>query len=58
MKLKVNNFLNKYQKEILLFLIVVLLSLLSFALGYIVAKQELKEPLRIEKETTLKLNYI
>ena len=58
MKLKVNNFLNKYQKEILLFLIVVLLSLLSFALGYIIAKQELKEPLRIEKETTLKLNYI
>jgi hypothetical protein len=45
---KIIQFVKKYQADIILFIGVILISLLSFAAGYIVAKQQEKEPLRIE----------
>ena len=36
--------------DIVLLIGVILISLLSFAMGYIVAKQQTKEPIKIEKE--------
>jgi hypothetical protein len=49
---KIKEFVKNHQSDIMIFIIVVLLSLLSFALGFILAKKsELKkEPLRIEYE--------
>ena len=41
------DFLKKHQADIILVIGVFLISLLSFALGYIMAKQE-KEPLKFE----------
>jgi hypothetical protein len=38
-----------HQHDIILLIGVILISLLSFAIGYIVAKEQEKEPLRIEK---------
>lgn len=38
----------KHQKEIFLFLGVFLISLFSFALGFIVAEERSKEPIKIE----------
>lgn len=49
---KIKDFVKKYQAEIILFIGVVLISLLSFALGYIVAKQQEKEPIKIEYESS------
>ncbi len=43
------DFIKKYQEEIILAVGVILISLLSFALGYIAAKQEGKEPIRFEE---------
>jgi len=45
---KIKEFLKKYQADIILVIGVILISLLSFAIGFIVAKQQEKEPLRIE----------
>jgi hypothetical protein len=41
-------FVKKYQNDIILVVGVILVSLLSFAMGYIIAKQQEKEPLKIE----------
>ncbi|MFQ6049486.1 MAG: hypothetical protein ACE5J0_00360 [Candidatus Paceibacterales bacterium] len=38
-----------HQDDIILLIGVILISLLSFAMGYIVAKQQEKEPIKIEK---------
>ena len=38
-----------HQSDIILLIGVILISLLSFAMGYIVAKEQEKEPLKIEK---------
>lgn len=46
---KIKQFVKKYQKDIILVIGVILISLLSFALGYIVAKIEEKEPIKIEQ---------
>ena len=46
---KIKEFLKKYQADIILVIGVILISLLSFAIGFIVAKQQEKEPLKIEK---------
>lgn len=46
---KIKEFVKKYQDDIILLIGVILISLLSFAVGYIVAKQQEKTPLRIEK---------
>lgn len=45
-------FVKKYQADIILVIGVILISLLSFAIGYIVAKQQEKEPIKIEKRDT------
>jgi uncharacterized membrane protein affecting hemolysin expression len=42
-------FVKKHEASIILVLAVVLISLLSFATGYLVAKEQLKQPIRIEK---------
>lgn len=46
---KIKEFVNKYQSEIILLIGVVLISFLSFAAGFIVAKQQEKEPIKIEE---------
>jgi|GEM_PF-2512158 len=53
----VKKFLQKYQVEIILFIGVVLISLISFALGYIVAKMEEKEPLQFEDSNVNLRNF-
>lgn len=45
---KIKEFLKKYQADIILVIGVILISLLSFAIGFIVAKQQEKEPIKIE----------
>ncbi|MBI2643973.1 MAG: hypothetical protein HYW95_00485 [Candidatus Wildermuthbacteria bacterium] len=40
--------IKKYEKDIVLVIGVILISLLSFAIGYLVAKEQLKEPIQIE----------
>lgn len=45
---KIINFLKNHQGDIILLVGVILVSLLSFAMGYIAAKQENKEPIRFE----------
>ena len=45
---KIKDFVNKYRDDIILVTGVVLISLLSFAVGYIIAKQQEKEPLNFE----------
>ena len=49
---KISNGVKIYQSDIILVIGVILISLLSFAMGYIVAKQQEKEPLRIEYRDT------
>jgi NADH:ubiquinone oxidoreductase subunit 6 (subunit J) len=46
---KIKEWIVTYQADIILFIGVILISLLSFAIGFIVAKQQEKEPLRIEQ---------
>jgi len=45
---KIIQFVKSHQNDIILLIGVVLISLLSFAMGYIVAKQQDKEPIKIE----------
>ena len=45
---KIKEFVKVHQDDIILLIGVILISLLSFAAGYIVAKQQEKEPIRIE----------
>jgi len=45
---KIKEFVKKYQADIILVIGVILISLLSFAAGFIVAKQQEKEPIKIE----------
>jgi len=49
---KIREFIKKNQEDIILVIGVILISLLSFALGFIIAKQQKKEPLRIKYEET------
>ncbi len=46
--IKIKQWVKNYQNDIILFIGVMLISLLSFAMGYIEAKQQEKEPLRFE----------
>jgi len=48
MRQKIIQFLKEYQDEIVLLVGVILISLLSFAVGFIVAKHQEKEPIKIE----------
>jgi len=45
---KIKNFVNEHQNDIILVIGVILISLLSFAAGYIIARQQEKEPIKIE----------
>lgn len=45
---KTLKFVKKYQNEIILVIGVILISLLSFSTGYLMAKNELKTPIRFE----------
>jgi|GEM_PF-713176 len=46
---KIKEFVKIHRDDIILLIGVILISLLSFAMGYIVAKQGEKEPLKIER---------
>jgi len=46
---KIKFFVKTYEKEIILFVAVFLISFLSFAIGYLSAKESSKEPIKIEK---------
>lgn len=48
MLLKLSQFLKKHQEDIVLLIGVILISLFSFTIGFIIAKQQEKTPLRIE----------
>lgn len=45
---KIKEFIKKYHADIILVICVILISLLSFAIGYIIAKKQEKEPIKIE----------
>ena len=45
---KIKAFIKEHLDDIILLVGVILISLLSFAIGYILAKQQEKEPLKIE----------
>ena len=49
---KIIQFVKVHQDDIILVIGVVLISLLSFAAGYIMAKQQEKEPIRIEYDNS------
>lgn len=46
---KIKEFVKAYQADIILVIGVILISLLSFAIGYITAKEQGKEPIRFEE---------
>jgi len=46
---KISNGVKRYEIDIILAIGVVLVSLLSFAVGYLTAKEQLKEPIRVEQ---------
>lgn len=46
---KLLQLIKRYQTDIILLIGVILVSLLSFAMGYILAKYQEKEPIRFEK---------
>lgn len=50
---KISDFVKTHQTEIVLCIGVFLISLLSFAMGYITAKQSEKEPIEIQKSIEL-----
>lgn len=47
---KLVGFVKQYEKDIILVLGVILISLISFAAGYLTAKEQLKDPLIIEQQ--------
>jgi len=49
---KIKAFTKEHLGDIILLIGVILISLLSFAIGYIVAKQQEKEPIKIEQQDT------
>jgi len=49
---RIKDFVKAYFGDIMLFIIVVLLILLAFAVGYITAKHQSKEPIQINNSTT------
>ena len=51
----IKEFVKERQEDIILVIGVVLISLLSFAAGYVVAKQQEKEPIKIEYNPNLRM---
>ena len=54
---KITDFVKKNQADIILITGVILISLLSFAMGYIVAKTQSKEPLQFESYENAKNSH-
>jgi len=52
---KIIQFVKTHQADIILVIGVILISLLSFSVGYITAKQQEKEPIRIEYNPNLQM---
>jgi len=50
---EIKNFVNQHKKEILLIFFVILISLLSFASGFIVADNLQRESIKIESQSLL-----
>jgi predicted DNA-binding protein with PD1-like motif len=50
---KIKEFVKAHEVDIILAMAVALISLLSFAIGYLTAKEQLKEPLRIESRSEI-----
>jgi hypothetical protein len=50
---KIKRFVKENKKDIVLFLAIILVSMFSFSLGYIIAKMEEKEPLVFEQPSTI-----
>ena len=53
---KIKRFVKANKEDILLFIAVVLVSMFSFSLGYIIAKIEEKEPLQFEQSLSIQDN--
>lgn len=53
----IKELVKNHQEDIILVIGVILISLLSFAAGYIIAKQQEKEPIRIEYEQRNSISY-
>lgn len=49
MSIRPKEFISAHLNDIILFIGVILISLLSFAIGYIVARQQAKEPIQIKE---------
>lgn len=47
---KIKEFVKTHEASIVLGIGVVLVSLISFAVGYLAAREQLKEPMRIEQQ--------
>ncbi len=45
---KISNFVKTYFNDIMLIIVIALLILLSFAIGYIIAKEQQRQPIQIE----------
>jgi len=54
---KISHFVKKYQADIILVIGVILISLLSFAMGYIVAKTYEKQPIQIQESSYYRSGY-
>ncbi len=54
---KIIQFVKDYQTDIILVIGVILISLLSFATGYITARVQEKEPLRIEYNNSIQERF-
>lgn len=52
---KISNGIKRYQSDLILAIGVILISLLSFAMGYITAKTFDKEPIKIENNLNLRM---
>lgn len=50
---EIKEFVKAHVNDIMLFIIVVLLILFAFAAGYIMGKQQLKEPLQITNQSKI-----
>jgi len=47
---KVQEFVKTYQKDIVLVIGVILISLISFSTGYLIAKDQLKGPIQVQED--------
>lgn len=54
---KIKDFVKNYQADIILAAAIALISLFSFAIGYLAAKYQEKEPIRVEYRSNAKYSY-